>query len=291
MAEYQCAGVQGQAVEGISLGAVLVVPGDGVAKVRRVDADLVFAAGGEGKIGLGVLLGAAEAVAGDLVVGDGQLAVARFNGGGVNLEGLLVLREPALDGALLFVQVPFQPGGVGALDDLLFPLALEYVLCALVLGEDNEARCPFVQTVDYPDFGGGAVRLPAAEEVLLPAHPGRYLNVRVQDGVQGLFPVSGLGAGAFGGGHGEEAGGFIDHYVIIVLKDDADAGLGDLFPGVFRCGAGDGYALGEDGDGIALFEGAVEGGGALAVHLDLPFGKHVPDAGFGLALKCVEEEL
>ena len=274
--------MQGEPADGIRLGAVFLVAGDGMADGSGMDADLVLAAALEGEFGLGIDVPAPVDKVQDLIVGDGQLAVPDFFRIGIDDQGLGVLHEPALDGAGLLLELVLKEGDIVAFDDEFLPAALEDVLGVLVLGEDHQAGGTLVQTVDDPDLGRGPVGRAAAGKVFLAAGPRRSLHVCVQDGVQGGFLLAGFALGPFGGGDRQQAGRLVGHHVVIVLKDDLHAGLFHFLTGVHAGFTGHGNGLGKDQEGVAGRQRMVEGRPLLPVHEDLSLGEEVLDAGLGL---------
>ena len=158
-------------------------------ELRRMDADLVLAAGLQLKFHLGVIFCALE----HFVVRNGQLSFFHFGVEGLHFQGFGTLYQPALDGTGVFFHLAFQPGHITALGHQLFPFALQKVLGALVLGKNHGAGSAFVQAVHNPHLGGAAVWRHSRDEVLLPLHALVHLHVGVQQGVQRLFAVSALG--------------------------------------------------------------------------------------------------
>ena len=223
--------MKGQALDGAGLGSVFFVPGYGMAQGGGVHADLVFAARLQRELHLGVM----PAEGAYAVMGNGQLAIFHFRVEGIHLEGLGVLYQPGLDGSLLFFQGAFQPGYIFSFGHQILPFALEKIFGALVFGKYQHAGCAFVQTVDNPDFGRGAVGLPAVDEVFLALHAGIHLDVGVEEGIEGVF--------LFSGGYGEHSGGLVHHQVILVFEENVHAGLEHLFAGLRAGGPGNGLNI------------------------------------------------
>ncbi len=194
----------------------------------HVGADLVLFAGAQREFDEGVVPSFAE----DGVVRDGFLA------GGVEAcphFAVAVFAEKGGDGPVRFRQTPFDNRGITPVQHHLFPVLLEYLLCLLIFGVDNQAG-GFPVEVHYEEPG----RRIAPFDVFAQ-------NVKSRSAVLLFRP------------HREQPVAFVGHDQAGIFVDDAEHRMAQRSGGLYLV-----YR-----HGIACLQGRVVPGGVATVHSDL----------------------
>ena len=183
--------MEAEAPDGVAAVAVFMVALHGVPDVLHVYADLVLATGLEFQLHEGACRGGLEGV----VVRDGVLATTGVFRRGVGDVGFVVL-EPRLDGAVLAFHLASDNGDITAVEDDLVPVLFQDLGDLDALGVHHQAAGVAIEAV----HGVGRAFEVALGEVL------------VEDLLGGVL----LG----GGGHREDAHGFLDDDEVFVLIDN-----------------------------------------------------------------------